>query len=242
VHPLDVIVLAGGKGTRLHSVVSDRPKPLATVCGRPFLDWLLLYLRGRGLGRVVLATGYRGEMVRAACGDGSALGLELHYAQEEFPLGTGGAARLATARTTADQVLVLNGDSFCPFDVARLAESHQKVGARATLWLTPMDDCRRYGSVERDGDGQVHAFHEKSDHLGAGLINAGIYLFERTTLDAIPDGRAVSLETEVFPNMIGDGLYSVLGTGPFLDIGTPESFGQAASFITENQALWDDAL
>ncbi len=234
---IDAIVLAGGTGTRLRSVVRDRPKPMAEVAGRPFVEWLLLALRAQGLRRVVLATGYKGEMVASYFGDGARLGLELAYAREEVPLGTGGAVRNALPLTTTARVLALNGDSFCPFDVGRLAAAHEARGAAATLWLVGMDDCRRYGAVERAGDGRVLSFREKSPDLGAGLINAGVYLFARAALDAIPAGAPVSLESDVFPALIGRGLYAAVGDGPFLDIGTPESYGSAEAFFADAASL-----
>jgi len=239
---LDAIILAGGRGTRLRSVVSDRPKPLAEVAGRPFVEWLLLTLRTQGVRRAVLATGYKGEMVEAAFGNGARLGLELAYAHETVPLGTGGAARHALQQVTTDHVLVLNGDSFCPFDVRRLLTNHQRTGARATLLLAPMDDCRRYGTVEAAEDGHVLSFREKNADLGAGLINAGVYLFDRRTLESIPAGRAVSLENDTFPALIGHGLYATGGEGPFLDIGTPESYASAERFFDDHRALWSDVL
>jgi NDP-sugar pyrophosphorylase family protein len=239
---LDAIILAGGRGTRLQSMVSDRPKPLAEVAGRPFLEWLLLALRAQLVRRAVLATGYKGEMVEAAFGDGARLGMELAYAHETVPLGTGGAARHALEQVTTDHVLVLNGDSFCPFNVRRLVESHQRTGARATLWLVPMDDCRRYGAVDVADDGRVRSFHEKSPDLGTGLINAGVYLFDRRTLADIPAGRAMSLERDTFPTLIGDGLYATVGEGPFLDIGTPASYASAERFFDDHRALWSDVL
>jgi NDP-sugar pyrophosphorylase family protein len=215
---------------------------MAPVAGRPFVEWLLLALRAQGLRHVILATGYMGEMVEAHFEGGSRWGLDLRYAHERTSLGTGGAARHAIQQAVTGRILVLNGDSFCPFDVDRLADVHRRATARATLWLVPMDDCRRYGTVEIAADGRVVSFHEKSPTLKAGLINAGIYLFEREALDAIPSGRAVSLESEVFPSLIGRGLSATIGQGPFLDIGTPESYAAAESFIAANESLWDAVL
>jgi len=239
---LDAIILAGGRGTRLRSVVSDRPKPLAEVAGRPFVEWLLLALRTQGVQRAVLATGYKGEMVEAHFGDGARLGMEMAYAHEAVPLGTGGAARHALYRVATSFVLVLNGDSFCPFDVARLVAAHQQANAAATLLLVPMDDCRRYGTVAAVEDGRVLSFREKNADLGAGLINAGVYLFDRRTLESIPADRAVSLENDTFPALIGHGLYATVGEGPFLDIGTPESYASAERFFDDHRALWSDVL
>lgn len=232
--PMGAIVLAGGRGTRLQEVVGDRPKPLAPVAGRPFVEWLLLALRAQGVRRVVLSTGYKGEMVDAACGDGARLGLELAYAREETPLGTGGGVRHALSLVASERVVVLNGDSFCPLDLRRLTEAHDRAGALATLLLVPVSDCGRYGAVEVADDGRVRSFREKSPGLGPGLINAGVYLCERRALDAIPPDTPVSLERDTFPSLIGRGLYATVGEGPFLDIGTPESYGMAERFFAEH--------
>jgi NDP-sugar pyrophosphorylase family protein len=170
-------------------------------------------------------------MVEAHFGDGARWGLRLTYAQEERPLGTGGATRHALRHVRSPRVLVLNGDSWCPLEVDRLRATHAAAGARATLWLIHMDDCRRYGSVEIAPDGRVLAFREKAASAREGLVSAGVYLFERDLLEALPADRAVSLETEVFPSLIGRGLYGVVAQGPFLDIGTPESYAMAESFF-----------
>jgi NDP-sugar pyrophosphorylase family protein len=236
------IILAGGKGSRLREVVSDRPKPMAEVAGRPFLEWLLLALRAQGLRRVVLATGYQAEMIEEYFGDGARWGLDVQYAREHAPLGTGGAARGALGSASGGRLLVLNGDSFCPFDLGQLAQAHTRARACATLWLVAVDDCSRYGTVDVSADRQVVAFREKSSAGGAGLISAGVYLFERSTLEEIAPDRPVSLETEVFPSLIGRGLYAVVGRGPFLDIGTPESYALAERFIVEHSGLWRGVL
>jgi NDP-sugar pyrophosphorylase family protein len=239
--PMDAIVLAGGKGTRLQRIVGDRPKPMAQVAGRPFVEWLLLALRSQGLRRVILSTGYKGDMVEAHFGDGERLGLDLIYSHESVPLGTGGAVRHALRKVETDRALVLNGDSFCQFSVNQLASVHLQTRAQATLWLVQMDDCRRYGAVEIERNGNVVAFREKSLDQHAGLINAGVYLIDRHVLAAIPADRPVSLETDVFPTLIGRGLHATSGKGVFLDIGTPESYRLADSFIARNTALWHAA-
>lgn len=227
----EAIILVGGKGTRLKNVVTDRPKPMAEVAGRPFLERLLLALHSEGIRRVILCTGHMGEMVEAYFGDGGRWDMEMEYSRDPIPLGTAGAARHALSRIQGDRCLVLNGDSFCRFDISRLLATHLKRQAGATLWLVQMDDCRRYGTVILNENDAVSAFVEKESSSRAGLINAGIYLVEREIMAGIPEGRSVSWETEVFPQMIGKGLYAVEGTGPFLDIGTPESYAMAAEFF-----------
>lgn len=228
---LEAMILVGGRGTRLQTKVADRPKPMADVGGRPFLEWLLVALRAQGVRRVVLCTGYLGHVVEAHFGDGSPWGLNLSYSWEPVPLGTGGAVRLAVGWMQGDRVLVLNGDSLCPLDVGRLSAAHADTRASATMWLVEVDDCRRYGAVDIDPDHMVRGFAEKSPTSHSSLINAGVYLIERSVIEDIPTGRAVSLETEVFPALVGRGLYGVTGEGPFLDIGTPEAYAAAGEFL-----------
>lgn len=231
---MDTIILVGGKGTRLHSIVNDRPKPLAEVAGHPFLEWLLRALRAQGLRHIILATGYKGDMVEHYFGEGKRLGLNIVYSHETLPQGTAGAARKALSHVTNERMLIMNGDSFCHFDVRALTDAHQRMGARTTLWLVETNDCRRYGLVDVEPDGKVTAFREKSPALGAGLINAGVYLCEREVLATIPTGQMASLESDVFPALIGHGLYAMVGKGPFLDIGTPESYRSAGAFFAQH--------
>ncbi len=232
--PVDAVILVGGKGTRLQGIVRDRPKPMAEVCGRPFLEWLLLALQLQGVRRVILATGHMAETIEVHFRNPGPLAMELVFSRERAPLGTGGALRNALDKISTQRVLVLNGDSTCPFDLDLLMERHLRSKALATLWLVPVEDCSRYGSVEVDADGRVTAFREKTPSPRPGLISAGVYLLERSALEGIPPHRPVSLETEVFPSLVGTGLYASTGRGPFLDIGTPESYAAAARFLAAN--------
>ncbi len=222
----DAVILAGGLGTRLRPVVSDRPKALALVRGRPFLLYLLDWLASWGLERVVLCTGYLGGMVRQGLGKRHGP-LRLAYSQEAEPLGTGGALRLALPLLDSETILVANGDSYCPADLAALWKAHQRIGAQATLALTVAADSGRFGRVEVDAAGVVRAFTEKTPGGEPGLVNAGVYMLQRSLLAGLPGGRALSLEREVFPQLIGRGLYGWPCGQGFLDIGTPESFALA---------------
>lgn len=228
---LDALILVGGKGTRLQGVVSDRPKPMAEVAGRPFAEWLLLDLRAQGLRRAIFCTGYMSAVIEAHFGDGRQWGMEVTYSRDPFPLGTAGAVRYALSQVRGERFLILNGDSYCRIDLKRLAQAHANRRASATLWLVPVDDCRRYGSVVIGEDGAVRAFQEKSPEKRAGLINAGIYLLEHVVAEAIPEGEAVSLETAFFPQLIGRGLYAAVGESHFLDIGTPEAYAISDEFF-----------
>ncbi len=228
--------MVGGKGTRLKSVVSDRPKPIAKVSGRPFVEWLILALRAQGVCHIVLSVGYMFEQIQSIMGDGHHLGVRITYAVDPFPLGTGGALRHALDCVQGERFLALNGDSYCPFQVQRLLADHLEHDASATLWLTHSTESARYGSVETNVEGAVLNFREKATGQHSDLINAGIYLLERKAVEAIPADHAVSAEKEFFPSLIGKGLYAVVGQGPFLDIGTPESYKIAGTVLMEEFA------
>lgn len=224
------LILAGGLGTRLRSVVSQRPKVLAETCGRPFLSRLLDQLTAVGVAEAVLCTGYLGEQVEATFGR-SYDGLHLVYSRETTPLGTGGALRAALPLAAGDPLLVMNGDSYFQVDLSAFWAYHQAHAAPATLALARVPDTQRFGQVTVAGDGRVLAFEEKGSRDGSGWINAGLYLLGRERLQAIPAQGAVSLERQCFPAWIGHGLYGYQAEGAFLDIGTPESYAAAAEFF-----------
>jgi len=221
------LVLVGGRGTRLAPVVQDRAKVLAEVAGRPFLTHLLDRLEAANFARVVLCTGYRGEEVRALMGDCYGA-LAIAYSHEDTVAGTGGALRLAAERFDADPLLVLNGDSCCEVELEALWARHQERAPAATMVVTEVPDTARFGRVELDGAQRVRAFREKTGEAHPGWINAGIYVVGRERLMAIDTGRAVSLESEVLPGWIPDGLDAFPARGGFLDIGTPRSYATAA--------------
>jgi len=224
------VILAGGLGTRLREVVVDRPKVLAEVNGRPFLACLLDRLVEVGIINVVLCTGYMAELVRETFGN-SYRGTELLYSREESPLGTGGSLRLALPLIVSDPVLVLNGDSFCEADLVLFARQHLSATAQASLMLVQVEDAARYGAVDVDGTGCVVSFREKGSHSGAGLINAGVYLLARHVIASIPPRVAASLEREVFPRLIGAGLYGFPQAARFIDIGIPSDYHAASAFL-----------
>lgn len=224
------VLLAGGLGTRLRSVVDDRPKVLAPIRGRPFLAYLLDQLAGAGVRQVVVCTGHLGQEVENTFGDGYG-DLQLSYSQEASPLGTGGALRLARPLLHGDPVLVMNGDSFCEVDFPLMWAGHHSTGAEATLLLVSVPDTRRYGWVRTDDHGEVAAFEEKGGPGGPGRISGGIYLIGRRLIETIPANGPVSLEREIFPNWIGHGLSACLSQGHFLDIGTPEAYAAAEEFF-----------
>jgi D-glycero-alpha-D-manno-heptose 1-phosphate guanylyltransferase len=227
---LDAIILCGGLGTRLRQVVADRPKSMAIVRGRPFLEWLLLALIAREVRRVVLATGYLGEAIEERFGNGQMLGLDLVYSRESRPLGTAGSMRLAASAIKTSPILVMNGDTYCNFDLEDMLKLHRTQEALATIWLQEVELAERFGAVELAEDGLVRGFREKVA-APRGLVNAGVYLVQRRLIDRIPPDRMVSLEREIFPSTVGHGLYALVGKGTFVDIGTPESLEKAGDIL-----------
>ncbi|MEA3274488.1 MAG: nucleotidyltransferase family protein [Pseudomonadota bacterium] len=232
---LTAVILAGGLGTRLRSVVRDRPKVLAEIGGRPFLQYLLDQMLSWRVSHLVLCTGYLGEQIEERFGP-SYHGLRIQYSREERPLGTGGALRLAAGLIQSDAVLVLNGDSYCDANVAEFLGAHRSSGAEAALLLTQRADTRRFGTVQVDPQGRILSFEEKKADAGPGLVNAGLYLIETDLLHRIPGDGAVSLEREVFPEWIGGRFFGHETSADFLDIGTPESYAVAETFLARLSA------
>jgi NDP-sugar pyrophosphorylase family protein len=231
VQDVTAAILAGGLGTRLRSAVADRPKVLAPVHDRPYLTYLLDQLADASVREVVLLTGYHADQVHAALGD-RYLGMRLIHSPEPFPLGTAGSVRRALPHLTSRHVLLLNGDSYCDMDLAGLCAFHQEKAADVSLVLTPVEDAARYGKVELAPGGRVVGFGEKNA-AGPGWVNAGIYALERRLIETIPEGRAVSLEREMFPTWLAQGLQVTAYpcSDPFLDIGTRAAYEAAPAFF-----------
>ena len=208
----EAIILAGGFGTRLRSVVRDVPKPMALVAGRPFLAWVLDFLSAQGLSRVVLATGYMADKVQAVIG-AHWQGMDIVYSVEREPLGTGGALRLAASQLYGDATHVLNGDTFLRYSLSGLEDAADAAQAPIAVALAQVPDVTRYGAVAVR-DGRITAFHEKGGQ-GLGLVNAGSYYLSAEALHALPTLAAFSFETEVprstGRNRASGGIYG--GTG-----------------------------
>lgn len=226
---MQALVLAGGEGTRLRPLTYTTPKPVMPLAGRPFLSFMLAWLRGHGVTETILSCGFLSSRVRDVLGDIHD-GMRLRYVTEEEPLGTAGPVRLALdAGILAERLLVLNGDVLTDMDLTAELEQHTQTGARATLALIAVDDVSSYGVVPTDSEGRVEAFLEKSDGPPpTNRINAGAYVVERGVVESsIPAGRAVSFEREVFPALVGAGLYAYDAAGYWIDIGTPERYLEA---------------
>ncbi len=224
--PEHAVVLAGGLGTRLRPVVSDRPKPLAEIGGRPFLEYVLGQVRRAGIRDVTLCTGHGAEQVEAAFGDGETLGLSISYSVEREPLGTGGALRQLGPRLAGRPLVVMNGDSFFDIALDELFAFHAAHGAVASIALRHVESTARYGSVSIDAEGRITAFAEKQPDAGPGLINGGIYVFGPDVLSLISDRTPLSLERDVFPALIPLGVFGRPFGGYFVDIGLPSDYEQ----------------
>ncbi len=226
------LILAGGLGSRLRTIVANHPKVLAPVAGRPFLTYLLDQLMATGFRRVVLCTGYKGKQVKTTFGN-TYNDLAIQYSQEPEPLGTGGALRFALPMIHTKSVLVFNGDSYVKSKLQEFLVWYFEKKPPAALLLARLPDTRRYGQVEFDANGRVVCFEEKGARLGPGWINAGVYLFNRSLIESMPAGKPVSLEIDVFPNLISRGLYGFRCEDVFIDIGTPESYAEANDFFKQ---------
>jgi mannose-1-phosphate guanylyltransferase len=227
---LDAIILAGGQGTRLASALPDQQKVTATVAGKPFFCHVLDRLGEAGIRRVVLATGHRAVDVESALRVYAAMRTQVVVSTEDKPRGTGGAVRCAALSTLSDPVLVLNGDSIAEIDFAALLAAHRARGAAVTIATVRAPEPGRFGAVQMAADGAVTAFVEKPEGM-AEWINAGVYLFAREALAAIPAGRPVSLEREVLPALVGRRLHAAKFDVRFIDIGTPASLAGADAFF-----------
>ena len=228
---ITAVILAGGLGTRLRSAVSDRPKVLAEVNGRPFITYLFDRLISLGIRKAVVCTGYMAEQVE---GIGNAWGgngrLELAWSREEVPMGTGGAFRLALEHVRTPWILGMNGDSVCTADFATFIRAGLAARTPGSILLTAVRDTSRYGSVSVNDAGLITGFVEKGGIAAPGWVNAGVYLLSRELVAEIPSGRPVSIEKESFPGWLGKGLRGFPMEGELLDIGTPESYAMAGRF------------
>ena len=222
----EAVILAGGFGTRLAHVVSDVPKPMAPIYGKPFLSYLLDRLVEAGVTRIVLATGYKHEYIEAWCGT-MYRGAEIIYSHEDTPLLTGGAIKKAAHLLQTDDFVVLNGDTLFDIDLARLYDFHKAHKARLSVALRHVEDTGRYGSVICRNN-RITAFTEKAQSSGAGDINGGIYAINHSWLMGLDLPEAFSFEKELMQPLAGEeGFYGLSFSDYFIDIGVPEDYYRA---------------
>jgi D-glycero-alpha-D-manno-heptose 1-phosphate guanylyltransferase len=222
---IPAIILAGGLGTRLQSVVKDIPKPMAEVAGRPFLDWLLDDLHRQGIREVILSVGYRQDVIRERYGN-TYRGMAIRYSSEDKPLGTGGALRQAMAMA-GTEALVLNGDTFFQVNLAALYSFYQSHAAAIAIALKPMQQVDRYGTVTVNEDRVITSFNEKT-YCENGLINGGVYVVSAAVFADASLPEVFSFEQEVLHRMVQGGrLFGFPQPGYFIDIGIPEDYTKA---------------
>lgn len=221
-----VIILAGGFGSRLQSVVNDRPKAMADINGRPFLQYLLDFLILEGINHCILAVGYKWESIKDYFGD-SYRSLKITYSIEESPLGTGGAIIKAMKTVEDDTFYVFNGDTFFAIDLTLFYLSHKQREKQLTIALKAMNNFDRYGAVLTDEEGTVTAFEEKQ-FKKSGNINGGIYLLNNSLFDGLPLPEKFSFETEFLSKYYKDIPFNGLVFNDyFIDIGIPEDYERA---------------
>jgi D-glycero-alpha-D-manno-heptose 1-phosphate guanylyltransferase len=221
------VLLVGGLGTRLRSVVPTAPKVLASVGKRSFLHLLVGQLRSQGIHRLVMCTGYLAEQIKNEFGDGQAWDVAIEYSTEEQPRGTGGAVKLAAPYLKDDsEFLVMNGDSFLEIDFHNFMSFHRSHDAMATIAVFKVENTNRYGTVNVDANGRVLGFAEKTGREVPGLVNGGVYVFNHAVLRSIPEQPA-SLEKDIFPRLLEQGVYAQEQHGMFIDIGTPADYARA---------------
>ena len=229
------MILVGGQGKRLRPLTSTVPKPVVQLVDRPFISFMLEWLRGHGIDDVIMSCGFLADSVRSVLGDGSKMGIRLRFVEEDEPRGTAGALKLAEPMLD-ERFLMLNGDVLTDIDLSSQIAQHERTGARGTLALVPVPDPSAYGLVILEQDRSVRAFVEKPSSnrtRESNLISAGAYVLERDVLELVPADRNVSIEREVWPLLVGDGLYGFPSESYWLDIGTPARYLQGTFDIIE---------
>ena len=224
----------GGEGTRLRPLTSTVPKPVVPLVDRPFIAFMLEWLRGHGIDDVIMSCGFLATSVRNVLGDGSGLGVRLRFVEEPDPRGTAGALKYAESLLD-ERFLMLNGDVLTDIDLSAQLAQHEATGAQATLALVPVTDPSAYGLVHLHEDNSVRDFVEKPspDAIDTNLISAGAYVLERDVLELVPAQRKVSIEREVWPLLVGKGLYGFPSRSYWLDIGSPQRYLQGTFDIIE---------
>ncbi len=234
---VDVIILAGGLGTRLREVVSDVPKVMAPINGRPFLDILLNFLnKWDCIGRVIIAVGYMAHKIINEYKNSDDYNFKILFSEEKELLGTGGAIKRALKYAGTDNILALNGDTYIDVNLKDFIEFHKSKNADITIVLKEVENASRYGLVQINDDNKVISFSEKQSASESVYINAGMYVFKRRLFDSIEDGKVLSLEKELLPVFLERLVYGYITDRKFIDIGVPESYKLSNKFFKDMRA------
>lgn len=232
---MKAIILAGGKGTRLRTVVNDRPKPMAIVNGKPFLEYLIINLKRKGIKDIILSVGFMYENIKEFFGDGKNIGVKITYSVESTALGTGGAIiKCKELLDSGEDVIVLNGDTYFDIDFERLIESHKNKSVMLSMALREVEDITRYGAVEFDKNNYVTNFIEKGKESISKYINGGIYIINSKLLDEYKNESVISFENDIIPYIIKKSKINVeLFNNYFIDIGIPNDYYKFCRDIEE---------
>jgi len=233
---MKAVILAGGLGKRLRKVVRDKPKSMAPVLGKPFLQYQIEQLKKYNIMEIVLCVGYLANQIKSYFKDGAKFGVNIRYAEEEKPLGTAGALKNSRDYLGDEAFLALNGDSYSEVDFFKFIQFHRKKEGKGTILLTRVPHPKDYGLVKMDENNRITRFFEKPGKTpSSSIINAGVYLLEFRVLNYIPEGRQISLEREIFPHLLKKNipLFGYLTSDYFIDIGTPQKYAQIQEDVKE---------
>jgi D-glycero-alpha-D-manno-heptose 1-phosphate guanylyltransferase len=221
---MEIIILAGGFGTRLSHIISDVPKPMAPIRGTPFLVFVLEYISQFRFNKIIMATGHKSKIIEEYFGN-NYKGIDIVYSVEKEPLGTGGAIKKALSYCVGENVCVINGDTYFDVDLNIMRDFHKKENAKLTIGLKEMLNFDRYGTVEIENDDVVR-FNEKKP-LKEGYINGGVYFIKRDGLNDVKE-RVFSFEKDYMEKFVSRGEFKgFLSDGYFIDIGIPEDYYKA---------------
>lgn len=242
---MQAVILVGGEGTRLRPLTETIPKPMMPVLNRPFLEHALQHLRTHSVDEVFLALGYLPDTIEAHFGNGTGIGISLHYSQEHKPMGTAGAIKLLQDKLKST-FIVCNGDIFTNLDITNMLSFHRERNSKTTIFLTPVENPSAFGVVEADHEGRVHRFIEKPapSQITSKWINGGIYLLEPEVLDRIPRDQHFMFERGLFPHLVESGVpvYGYKDHPYWLDMGTPQSYLRLHTDLLYKDSVGDPFL
>lgn len=229
---VDVLILCGGKGTRMLSLAADKPKVLLDLWGKPFLDILIENLASFGFGRIILGVGHLKEKIIDHFASYANENTRIDFSTEDMPLGTGGAVKKIQSLIKGDNFLVMNGDGFCSIDYQKFYENHLDKKALFSMVLNKISDSSGYGNVKLGDDDRVLEFAEKDSGKKTGLISAGIYFMNKDIFSYMPKQNTFSLEYDLFPKILDKPCYGFIGKN-FVDIGTLEKYKEANESLSK---------